>query len=153
MLRRDGARAFVDGVTSPLRRNGGARGFSKICRDITERYLTEQHLAAQLALTTVLSREEPVATTAREVMRIICENLRWDIGALWKVEGMAIRCIDYWHAAHVDGATTDDLCRDQGFARGEGLTGRVWESGTALWIPRLQEEDGLPRLPLASRAA
>jgi len=81
-MRADGGVFFSDGVTTPLREDGAIIGFSKFARDITDRYLTERRLAAQLALTNLLNSDMPLEIAGRRIMQTICENLGWDIGAL-----------------------------------------------------------------------
>src|SRR5215213_9332611 len=84
---------FMDGVTTALVDDAGRlTGFSKFGRDITDRVETERRLAAQLALTNLLSRDEPFDGTARRIMQTICENLGWDVGAMWEVRRDRIRC-------------------------------------------------------------
>jgi PAS domain S-box-containing protein len=147
-LRKDGRRVFVDGVTTKLVEGG----FSKFSRDITDRYRSEQRLAAQLALTNVLNQEQPFAATARQVMQTICENLGWDVGALWQIEADAVECVDFWHAPHVDGVDARGLCDSREFGPGVGLIGEVWESGKAVWVPDFRDDDRFPRAPVARRA-
>lgn len=145
---KDGRRVFVDGVTTKLRDGG----FSKFSRDVTDRYLTEKRLAAQLALTNLLNQEQPLEITARRIMQTICEHLGWDIGGLWQVEDGEIVCVDYWHAPHVEPELVRDLCASGGFARGVGLIGEVWETGRALWVPEFNDAQRFPRAPFAQRA-
>lgn len=149
---KDGRRVFVDGVSEPIREGDGVVGFTKICRDITERYLTEQRMAAQLALTNLLHEDRPFDETARAIMKTICGNLGWDIGGLWEVRNDRVCCIDAWHAPQVDASTVRALCEGQEFHRGEGLIGQLWESGQAIWVPNFSESTTYPRADAARRA-
>ena len=153
-LHKSGRWIFVDGVNMPLRRDDGTIfGFTKISRDVTERQRTERRLAAQLALTNILSEDAPSELIARRVMQTICENLGWDIGALWEIDTDVMRCIDHWRAPHVDAAGARNLCDPHvRMPRAMGLVGEVWESGKATWIPNLEERSGLPRAEQAARA-
>lgn len=147
-----GRLVFMDGVTTPLRDDTGRiTGFSKIGRDITERQLTERRLAAQLALTNVLHTDEPLTVVAREIMRAICQNLDWDVGALWQIEENVIRCVEQWQAAHVDAIAARQLCAGD-LARGVGLPGMVWESGKAAWVADFRDSERFPRAGLAAAA-
>jgi len=152
-LRKDGRLFFADGVTTAIKDEGAIVGFSKISRDITERYRTEQRLAAQLALTNILNEQEPFSETARKVMRTICENLAWDMGALWLLDEQAgvLRCRDVWTASGRDAEVGRELCSGQTLQRGEGLPGRVWEAATSVWIAEFRG-DQFPRGPVAARA-
>lgn len=147
-LRKDGRRVFVDGVTTKLRDGG----FSKFSRDITDRYLTEKRLAAQLALTNLLNQDQPFETTARRIMQTICENLGWEIGGLWKVDEGGMECVQFWHAPHVDAEVVRRLCSGGTVERGVGLIGEVWESGQAVWLPDFSNSERYPRAPIASAA-
>jgi PAS domain S-box-containing protein len=150
-LRADGRLVFVDGFTSSLHDADGQPGFAKFARDKTERQRTEQRLAAQLALTNLLNEERPFDTTAQTIMKIICENLDWEIGALWEVRGDRVICIDEWHAPHIPDTLASDLCEGQAMARGVGLIGTVWESNEAVWVTDFGERTTFPRAPIAAR--
>src|SRR5688500_3987838 len=147
-MRKDGRRVFVDGVTTRLKDGG----FSKFARDITDRYRAEQRLAAQLALTNVLSQEQTFDEAARQVMQTICENLAWDIGALWQITGETVSCIDFWHASGIDDETVRGLCDHSGMNRGVGLIGEVWDTGRAVWVPDFTDSERYPRAPIAMTA-
>ncbi|HEX2060911.1 MAG TPA: PAS domain S-box protein, partial [Thermoanaerobaculia bacterium] len=152
-LTRSGSLVFMDGVTTPFRGEDGATlGFVKIGRDITERQQTERRLATQLALTNLLGEERSLEETAHAIMQTICENLGWDIGALWEVVDGTMRCVEHWHAPHVDTPAARVLCDGLQMARGVGLIGRVWELGEAVWVPIFRDESRFPRADAAARA-
>jgi PAS domain S-box-containing protein len=151
-LRKDGRRVFVDGVSEPIRDGDRVTGFSKICRDITERYATEQRLAAQLVLTNLLSEDHPFEETARAVMKTVCENLGWELGGLWEVRNDRVHCVDVWYAPSVAADTARPLCDRQSLRPGEGMIGRVWQTGQAVWVPKFGESAAYPRSELAAAA-
>jgi len=150
-LRSDGRLVFLDGSTTALRNDGELVGFAKFARDLTERQRTEQRLAAQLSLTNVLNEEQPFEPTARRIMQTICENLKWEIGALWEVAGDTIRCVQQWHAPMVDPVAVKELCEGQSMKRGVGLIGRAWESREAVWVTEWNRAI-YPRAEIAERA-
>lgn len=150
---KNGSLFFADGVTNSIRdESGKVTGYCKFQRDITERYRTEARLAAQLALTNVLSHEQPFEAAARGIMQTICEHLGWDIGGLWQVCDDGIRCADVWYAPHVNQAAARELCDRQELKRGDGLPGTVWQSGEALWLPDIRDQKRFPRAAIAERA-
>lgn len=150
---KSGRAVFMDGVTTPFRgEDGSISGFIKIGRDITERQQTERRLATQLSLTNLLSEERPLEDTARAIMQTICENLGWDIGALWEVVDGTMRCVEHWHAPHVDTPAARLLCEGHQMTRGLGLIGRVWEIGEAIWVPEFRDQSRFPRADAAARA-
>ncbi|MGZ8868963.1 MAG: PAS domain S-box protein, partial [Thermoanaerobaculia bacterium] len=154
-LRGDNGTFFADGVTTAIIDEAGrVTGFAKIARDITDRFRTEQRLAAQLSLTSLLNQDRPSDLVAREVMQTVCENLGWDLGAMWEVDPTESRiaCVDFWHADHVDADVARELSMKRTFRRGDGLPGKVWETGGAIWITDLSDESAFPRAPIARRA-
>ncbi len=152
-LHKSGRRIFMDGVTMSLRNaDGEVTGYSKFARDITERQSTERRLAAQLALTNLLREERAFEETARAVMQTVCENLGWDLGALWEFRDDTVQCVDQWHAPHVDASLAAALCDNGQVSRGVGLIGEVWQTGEAVWVPRFDDAGRYPRAPLARRA-
>ena len=150
---KSGRGVFMDGASMPVRDDSGRLiGFSKFGRDITERQLTERRLAAQLALTNLLSQERPLNVTAARIMQTICESLGWDIGALWEVDEGMIHCVEEWHAPQVDTAAAALLCQNQRFEKGVGIPGRVWELGDAIWFRDLNDAISFPRAIDAAHA-
>lgn len=151
-LRNDGRLVFLDGFTTSMRDSKGNLGFAKFARDRTNRQRTEQRLAAQLALTNLLSEERPFEATAQEIMQIICESLDWELGALWEVRGDRVACVDHWHAPHVNPELARALCGEQTMSRGVGIIGTVWESNQSVWVTDFRERQEWPRAPIAARA-
>jgi PAS domain S-box-containing protein len=150
--RADGTSFFSDGVTMAMRDESGRLiGFAKIARDITERYRTQQRLAAQLALTKLLNQDRPVADTVRLMMKTVCENLGWQMGAMWEIDG-EMRFVEEWHDASFAGDVATSLTKGIVFRRGEGLPGLVWEKGEALWVTDLDDELRFPRAARATKA-
>jgi PAS domain S-box-containing protein len=147
--RRDGRFFFADGVTTPLRESGAIVGYSKISRDMTERYMAEKRLAAQLALTNLFATDQPIDEMARRVLQAICENLGWDLGALWVVTGDTLRPIDFWFASDVNGNEVTQLFADRTFDCGAGLPGRVWERREPVWLVDVAADENFPRLVIA----
>jgi PAS domain S-box-containing protein len=137
---KDGRWCFMDGVTMPfLGEDGRLLGYSKFGRDITERQRTERRLAAQLALTNLLNEERPFSATARGIMETICENLGWEIGGLWEIKGDVMLCVEQWHAPQIDHVAARLLCEVIRMHRGEGVIGRVWDIGDAVWVSDIRE--------------
>jgi PAS domain S-box-containing protein len=148
-VRKDGALFFADGVTTVLRDDTNEIiGFSKIARDVTDRIRAERRLAAQLTLTNLLATDQPFEQTARRVMQAICENLGWEIGALWRVDDASgeLCPLDIWINAGIDPGANEIIARSETLKRGVGLPGRVWETAEPLWVTAFN--DDFPRAPL-----
>ena len=148
-LRSDGTLIFADGVTTVLRSaDGSLIGYSKIARDITERIRMERRLAAQLALTNLLTTAQPLAETARRVMQAVCENLGWDLGVLWQLNDATgtLGQVDLWATEGIDARAVAESKSE--LARGEGFPGLVWESEKPLWITDFETQKTFPRAKL-----
>jgi PAS domain S-box-containing protein len=74
------------------------------------------------------------------VLRAVCENADWDAGFFWPIEDGRLVCRAHWHKDDplLKGFASES-CR-HAFLRGEGLPGRVWDSGEPTWICRLSED-------------
>src|SRR3974377_175259 len=95
------------------------------------RRLTPEYVAAR-----ALAESSTLAEAAPRVLQAICEDLGWDHGALWNVDGTtgALQCVETWRLPNVDFPEFNDASRGMTFAAGIGLPGRVWASGQPAWI-------------------
>src|SRR5215207_2803561 len=110
---------------------------------------TEQAVARSLAQTA-----EPSDALAR-ALRAIGETLDWRLGAVWEPapdRPAALTCVDTWHAYGIPAEEFEAASRRISLAPGEGLPGRVWQSGKPAWIPDVLADDNFPRAPEARRA-
>ena len=74
-----------------------------------------------------------------KVIQLICKNLGWDWGAYWALEtstegGQQLGCKHFWHPPAYDFDTFEAESSRLFMAPGEGLVGKVWESGDAAWV-------------------
>src|SRR5829696_3804381 len=110
---------------------------------------TEQAVARSLAQTA-----EPGDALAL-ALRAIGEGLEWRLGAVWEPapdRPEALSCVDTWHAAGTAAEEFEAASRETRFAAGEGLPGRVWQSGEPAWIADVMADDNFPRASAARRA-
>jgi PAS domain S-box-containing protein len=121
-------------------------------RDITEQHLLNGRLAIQYGISEILGAHPTLAEAARHILRLICEKLEWELGALWKPndDGTVLRCVDTWARP---GAEVEDFLEVSGvmsFPRGIGLPGRVWMTSEPAWIGDVVTDSNFPRLPIAA---
>ena len=109
----------------------------------------------QHAIALVLAESASLAEASPEILRIVCETVGWDVGALWVVEEMAgvLRCADLWLQPNLVAANFVAETRESKFRRGIGFPGRAWESGTVVWVADVTQDVDLPRAPVAAAAA
>ena len=88
-------------------------------------------------------------------LRAIAEGLHWPLAAAWEpavTEPNELRCIAIW-AASQDGARAfAQTTRATVLRSGEGLPGRVWQTGQAAWVVDAAADVGMPRRAAAGAA-
>ncbi|MBA3768841.1 MAG: PAS domain S-box protein, partial [Acidobacteria bacterium] len=139
-LHRDGREIDLEISFGELVKDG-ARYFTGIARDITERKRAERRLAAHHAVTRVLAEAESVPAAASKILEAVCENLRWDMGAFWCLDREAdvLRCQEIRHGSADEAAEFTAFTREMTCARGVGLPGHIWEKGEPAWFADLSQ--------------
>ncbi|HEV7280513.1 MAG TPA: PAS domain S-box protein [Pirellulaceae bacterium] len=130
----------------------GPPHFTGYIRDITERAAEERWREVQLDVTQALAEAPTVGVAAPRVLQAICRNLGWDVGGFWirDAESQRLVCLDMWSASVDRVASFRDASRPLALARGQGLPGRVWQSGTPLCINDVSLDRNFPRLAVAA---
>src|SRR5712691_11003416 len=151
-LRKNGTEVPVEIGLSPFKTSEGLYILATIA-DITHRKRVELRQAALLAVTRALAESASLKEVAAPIVQAVCENLEWDVGALWTVDRDAdvLRCVDVWHRSSVTVVEFEDVTREWTFASGVGLIGRVWKRGEPAWIADVVTDDNFPRAPMAAR--
>ena len=155
----DGSSAWVSTTKLPLRdAEGKFIGTFGISHDITDRkrneaLLESQALRARLLYeaTSMASETESFDEALQGCIDIVCKLADWDVGHVYlpSDDGSTLQPTPIWHLS--DGAALDEFRRVTEatcFAMGEGLPGRIWESGTPAWIENVQLDDNFPRAKL-----
>lgn len=121
--------------------------------DITDQKRSEQRLRVQHAITRVLAEATTLNEAAAVILETLCEPLGWNLGILWIVDRPAnvLRCVDSWAQPQTEVEAFGAASRQQTFARGIGLPGRVWSTGTSAWIVDILNDSNFPRFPTAER--
>lgn len=123
--------------------------------DITERKQAEQRLLAQHTVTQILAAAASLQEVTPRILRAICENLIWDMGALWTVDKEAgvLRCVEVWHEKSIEIPEFEAETRATTFKPGIGLPGAVWRGRKPIYLSDLstKERATFPRAPIAAR--
>jgi PAS domain S-box-containing protein len=132
---------------------GGRRYFTGVARDITERKRTAAQLAAQYEVTRALAEVSDFEEAVPRILRAVCEALGWETGVLWTLDRGAdvLRFVEAWSVPGVNVREFVGLSRERAFKRGDGLPGKVWERGEALWVEDLADNGRFPRSAAAAR--
>jgi PAS domain S-box-containing protein len=97
----------------------------------------ERRAVARLELGRILRGGGPWLRLAEAAVRVIGECLRWELGAVWRLDPEAgiLRCA---HVRSAPAGRPQELAPGWGEATiraGEGLLGRVLRTGEAAWVP------------------
>lgn len=123
-------------------------------RDISVRKRNEQRIQTQYAVTLVLTENLELEETILKILKIICENLKLELGAVWNLDraNNVLRCVSIWHRGDLEVKEFEKITRETAFHKGIGLPGRVWEKRKPCWIGDVTKDPNFPRSPFASKA-
>ena len=119
----------------------------------TELRQANQALELEYAITRILAEVATPAEAAPRMLRAICESAGWQFGAIWNVDPQThvLHCVNVWHRPGTAALTFEALTRQMVLLPGEGLPGRVLESGEAHWITNLPDDGNFPRMEAAAK--
>ena len=122
---------------------------SGILLDITATKHAEIREKLSFESTQHLVGTETLHDAVTNVIQLVCENLGWDWGAYWSLapesgltpaasdDALALVCTCLWQADHSEqsslNAFTKESCAIKMLA-GQGLIGKVWQTGESRWI-------------------
>ena len=151
-LRKDGTIFRAELAGKPIHYQGRIVRVAAI-RDITEQKRNERRQAAQYAVTRVLAESATLAEATPQLLQVICENLRWNMGEFWRVSDSTnlLRCVETWHVPGLDATSFIEASRQTELAPGVGLLGRVWQSGQPAWIPDVTTDPTFRRAAIAAK--
>jgi PAS domain S-box-containing protein len=107
----------------------------------------------EYAVARILAESDRPVEVYAAVLQVIGSSLGWELGAVWETgpgDGL-LRCIRTWHAGG-GFPEFEALSERITLAPGEGLPGRVVESGEPAWIVDAPENANFPRAAIARRS-
>jgi diguanylate cyclase (GGDEF)-like protein/PAS domain S-box-containing protein len=122
--------------------------------DITARELRDEALrsdearqATENAVTGVLVGADSLDDAIPRLLQAMCEYGRWQVGVFWMQDARtkALRCGHFWCPSHVLVPQFEAATRSLSLQPGEGLSGRVWESGEPAWTADIGTDDTIFR--------
>jgi diguanylate cyclase (GGDEF)-like protein/PAS domain S-box-containing protein len=118
------------------------KGYRGIARDVTSSTHARQLLRLEHLVASCLAGAGDPSATLKAVMRAVCETQQWQCGRYFRVDQEAgvLRFAESWCMPDATVERFISGSRGVVFAPGVGLTGRVWESGSALWVADLSED-------------
>src|SRR6266536_1397432 len=133
--------------------DNGKRFFTGIARDVTERKRLERRLSAQYHAARILAEAHTLDEAAPLLLQALCENLGWELGQFWLVdhETQTLRWIAAWNTQGLEAAEFETASQGRTFESGVGLPGRIWKSGSPVWLADVTSDSNFPRGPVAAR--
>ena len=153
--RKDGSLINVSVTISPVRQSDGrVIGASKIARNISDRVQHERRRLAQYTVASLLAGSWALDEASSAILQTIASIGDWVYCGLWiyDEEIGRLRCHDFWQVGSEQFEKFGQLSSGVQFGIGEGLPGRVWESGEPTWVSDLSQDKNFPRA-LAAREA
>jgi signal transduction histidine kinase len=131
---------------------GELHGWRGIARDVTERHREEALLRLEHLVSRILADADAKLPALQEVIAAVCETEGWEYGRFWQLvpaEGV-LRFVTCWYAAGSVVGPHVLLPNNGLFHLGEGLVGRVGQSGEPMWVPDLTRQPHMLNPQLAA---
>ena len=112
-----------------------------------------QRLAVQYAIARAFAEGESLEEVSELLLRTLVESMEWQSAAIWVLDpdGVNLRCAAI-HPTAGPLAPWAEHCAGLRLPIGNGLPGRVWETGEAGRITDTDKEENFPRRHLAREA-
>ena len=103
--------------------------------DVTELRRAEQRLRMEHAVTRVLAEADSIQAGLKGMMCAICDAEGWDCARVYLADedSGVLRYAESWGIDHPGVRNFIERTRDMVFSPGQGLAGRAWQSGEAVW--------------------
>ncbi|MGH9946711.1 MAG: PAS domain S-box protein, partial [Pyrinomonadaceae bacterium] len=153
----DGSIRWIRDRAFPIKNNDGeVYRIAGVAADITARKLLEGRLTVQYVVTRVLSEAATLTEAAPQILKAVCENLDWKLGALWIVDNDSdeIYCVEIWHDPSMVASEFTAVTPHLRNKCDVGLPGMVWNTGSPKWIPDIvvaARQYDLPRAGIADK--
>ncbi len=134
---------------------GNVTGWVSSVSDITQRKQAENRLAAEHAITRMLSAASSLSDAAPAILQLLLESLEMDLATLWIQDPQGELLSHSTTRMRAPSPALDAFFpvnpRLQ-FAQNTGLPGRVWREHRALWVPDLAAQIDPERKELVANA-
>jgi two-component system cell cycle sensor histidine kinase/response regulator CckA len=155
-LRQNGSEFPVELTIVPVPQGRGVHFFGFL-RDISDRKLIEEleaqrllHLELLYECSLLAQRDMPLEETLGRCLSIICRLTDWEVGHVYlpdHVNRGQLISSEIWHFASERYQELATTTAHFVFTKGQGLPGRIWESGEPEWISILASDPNFPRGP------
>ncbi|TME06855.1 MAG: PAS domain S-box protein [Chloroflexi bacterium] len=150
-VRKDGQSVWVDVAARMVRDpKGKALYIQTVAIDIRDRMRGEVLQSARFAVTQALVTSPGWDQAAPHVLEGLCRALDWELGEYWEVDANreSMHFSTAWKRPGRDTTAYEATAAQLTYRRGEGLPGRVWESGRPVSVEDLAKDQS-PRAAAA----
>ncbi len=139
LLKRPQATALTVNVTvTPMITEEKVTGAILTFFDITAQQENEKHIRAQFDITRILAQQLSIETTGRSIIESMCSQFDWSCGELWLLDEKREKLFLAVSSAGIeDGELFSSFTEGRKnfkFAKGEGISGWLWQSEEPIWI-------------------
>lgn len=137
---------------SPIHDAGGeVSSITVVSRDIPEALYQGHYRMVERHVVNALSSAGDISEATMGMLSGMGKGLDCQIGTLWEVDETEQRlcCSGRWATERASQTAFARNIRDDHFDRGEGVPGRVWETGEAVWVEGV-ERVAEPRMQAAA---
>jgi PAS domain S-box-containing protein len=134
---------------------GNVSGWVSSVSDITERKRAEVRLAAEHAITRILTNAPSLPEAAPSILGVLRESLDMTLGTLWMIgrgEQILRAVASEYESSSAKSREFAEASQQRGFTIDCGLPGRIWRERRPLCSRDLTEEPGLARGEWCARA-
>jgi PAS domain S-box-containing protein len=144
---------WLEHRSTPIEAGPYAGGRIEVYYDITDRKRAHDESQLLSAVSRSIAEAESLEGGLQAALADVCEWTDWEVGQAWLPtdEGVAERLSPSHETAEVF-APFERASRDYTFGPGDGISGRVLETGEPVWFPDVSavSEDVYPRTALAA---
>ena len=123
----------------------------RLVAEIAERNRAEEEVSLLHTIIMEVAAAADLTASLGIVVRRVCERTGWAIGQAWVVrsDGDCLECSPAWFSVAAGLERFRAVSESTRFLPGEGLPGRVWESGQPAWIRDVTSDPNFPRAAVA----
>ncbi|MBV9328492.1 MAG: PAS domain-containing protein, partial [Chloroflexi bacterium] len=153
ILRPNGTIRYMRSTVADTNGRGGLRRILGTVQDLTDQRRTESQIAGRLAATEALTGWDSLEQGGENLLRGLCEAMDCVAGGLWLPDGGELVARVFWRVADLQNAAAFEAAtRTLRLARGEGLPGRLWQTGSAIVVSHVKRFPGYIRTVEADAA-
>ncbi len=122
-------------------------------KEVDRRHRAEMRAAVEAAISRILMGVDQFSEALPTLVRALALGLEWEAGEYWLYdpEHQRLHWKGLWWHESLDLSAFEEASYDAAVAQGEGLVGRVWQSGQAQWVHVIGDDPNRMRASEATK--